>query len=166
MELRQYKYDVFLSFRGEETRNNFTSHLHRALCNQKIETFIDYQLRRGDEISPSLLKAIEESQISIIVFSRGYASSKWCLEELVKIFQCKSTYGQIVVPVFYEVDPSDVRNQTGSFADAFAEHEQHFKESINRVQTWKDALKKAANLSGLDSHVIKSLQVQPFIFWQ
>ncbi|KAL5845662.1 hypothetical protein ACOSQ3_009186 [Xanthoceras sorbifolium] len=120
-----------------------------------METFIDYQLRRGDEISPSFLKAIEESQISIIVFSRGYTSSKWCLEELVKILQCKSTYGQIVVPVFYKMDLSDVRNQTGSFADAFAEHEQHSKDSINRVQTWKDALKEAANLSGLDSRVIK-----------
>ncbi|KAL5778602.1 hypothetical protein ACOSQ2_009339 [Xanthoceras sorbifolium] len=149
------KYEVFLSFRGEDTRSNFTSHLHRALCDKKIETFIDYELRRGDEISPSLLKAIEDSQISIIIFSKGYASSRWCLEELVKILECKKMYGQIVIPIFYEVDPSDVRNQTGSFADAFAEHERRFKESLDKVQRWKDALKQAANLSGSDSRVVK-----------
>ncbi|KAK2640886.1 hypothetical protein Ddye_022649 [Dipteronia dyeriana] len=152
MELSRFKYDVFLSFRGEDTRNNFTSLLHRALCDQKIETFIDYDLCSGDDISPSLLKAIEGSQISIIVFSKGYASSRWCLEELMKILQCKNTYGQIVIPVFYEVDPSDVRNQTGCFAEAFAEHEHRFQESLD---TWKGALKEAANLSGLDSSVIK-----------
>ncbi|KAK3228827.1 hypothetical protein Dsin_000708 [Dipteronia sinensis] len=149
------KYEVFLSFRGEDTRYNFTSHLHRTLCDKKIQTFIDYELRRGDEISPSLIKAIEDSHISIIIFSQGYASSTWCLEELVKILECKKMYGQIVMPIFYEVDPSHVRHQTGSFADAFAKHEQRFKESLDKVQRWKDALKQAANLSGSDSRVIK-----------
>ncbi|KAL5778580.1 hypothetical protein ACOSQ2_009317 [Xanthoceras sorbifolium] len=152
---RIIKYDVFLSFRGEDTRNKFTSHLHKALCDKQIQTFIDYKVSRGDEISSSLLKAIEKSQISVVVFSQNYASSRWCLEELAKIIECKNAYGQIVVPIFYEVDPSDVRNQTGSFADAFAKHEQRFQENLDRVQRWKDALKEAANLSGSDSRVIK-----------
>ncbi|KAL5800875.1 hypothetical protein ACOSQ3_032507 [Xanthoceras sorbifolium] len=140
---------------SSSSSNTPSNHLHRALCDKKIETFIDYELRRGDEISPSLLKAIEDSQISIIIFSKGYASSRWCLEELVKILECKKMYGQIVIPIVYEVDPSDVRNQIGSFADAFAEHERRFKESLDKVQRWKDALKQAANLSGSDSRVVK-----------
>ncbi|KAL5778574.1 hypothetical protein ACOSQ2_009311 [Xanthoceras sorbifolium] len=144
----QFKYDVFLSFRGEDTRYNFTSHLHKAVSDKQVVIFIDYKLNGGDEISPSLLEAIEKSQISIIIFSRNYASSRWCLEELVKILECREQYGQIVIPVFYGIDPSDVRNQTGSFADAFAEHEQ---KSSHKVQIWKDALKKAANLSGWHS---------------
>ncbi|KAK2639210.1 hypothetical protein Ddye_027005 [Dipteronia dyeriana] len=86
----KFKYDVFLSFRGNDTRNNFTSHLHKALHDKKIETFIDYQLKRGDEISPSLLNAIEESRISVVIFSKDYASSRWCLEELVKILECRT----------------------------------------------------------------------------
>ncbi|KAJ7962592.1 TIR-NBS-LRR disease resistance protein [Quillaja saponaria] len=57
------KYDIFLSFRGEDTRNNFTSHLHEALRSKQIETFIDDELDRGGEISSSLLKAIEQSKI-------------------------------------------------------------------------------------------------------
>ncbi|KAK2653955.1 hypothetical protein Ddye_013811 [Dipteronia dyeriana] len=146
----QFNYDVFLSFRGKDTRNKFTSHLHKALLDKQIKTFIDYELNRGVEISPSLLKAIEESQVSIIIFSQHYASSRWCLEELVKILECRQNHQQIVIPVFYEIDPSHVRNQSGSFAVAFAQHQKHTCKGS--VQRWKDALKEAANLSGFDSH--------------
>ncbi|KAL5734099.1 hypothetical protein ACOSP7_031960 [Xanthoceras sorbifolium] len=127
---------------------NCINHLHKALCDKQIEIFIDYNLNRGDEISPSLLEAIEKSQLAIIIFSRNYASSSWCLEELVKILECREQYRQIVIPVFYGIDPSGVRNQTGSFADAFANHEQ---KSSNKVQIWKDALKIAASLYGWHS---------------
>ena len=97
---RKTKYDVFLSFRGEDTGDNFTSHLYSALSQKCIQTFIDDQLNRGDEISQSLVYAIESSAISLIIFSEGYASSRWCLDELVKILQCKKEYAQIVIPVF------------------------------------------------------------------
>lgn len=146
-------YDVFLSFRGDDTRYTFTSHLHKALHDKHVHIFIDYRLGGGDEISPSLSTAIEESHISIVVFSKGYASSRWCLEELVKILECKRLYGRVVIPVFYGVDPSVVRNQTGVFAEAFVEHER--QENVERVWRWKDALSEAANLSGFDSKVIK-----------
>ncbi|ESR55138.1 hypothetical protein CICLE_v10019142mg [Citrus x clementina] len=145
------KYDVFVSFRGEDTRDNFTSHLYSALCRQNIQTFIDDQLNRGDEISESLANAIEASAISVIVFSEGYASSRWCLDELVKILECKKDYVQIVIPVFYLVDPSDVRNQSGSFGDSFSKLEERLKVNTEKFQTWRNALKEAASLSGFHS---------------
>ena len=142
------RYDVFLSFRGEDTRHNFTAHLHQALLQKGINTFIDdEQLRSGEEISLALLKAIEESRISIVVFSQTYASSRWCLDELLKILECKETKGQMVLPVFYKVDPSDVRNQKKSFEKALAKHQERFKDDI-KVQRWKAALTQVANLSG------------------
>ncbi|EEF43640.1 leucine-rich repeat-containing protein, putative [Ricinus communis] len=147
----QEKYDVFLSFRGEDTRYNFTSHLHAALNGKKIPTFIDDDLERGNEISPSLLKAIEESKISVVIISQDYPSSKWCLEELVKILECMKNRGQMVIPVFYRVDPSHVRNQTGSFEDVFARHEESLSVSKEKVQSWRAALKEVANLSGWHS---------------
>ena len=74
-----------------------------------INTFIDdEELRSGEEISSTLLKAIEESKISIVVFSQAYALSKWCLDELLKMLEWKETNGQMVLPVFYKVDPLDV----------------------------------------------------------
>ncbi|XP_031253824.1 TMV resistance protein N-like [Pistacia vera] len=152
----QAKYDVFLSFRGEDTRDNFTSHLYAALRRKQIKTFIDYDgLKRGDEISPVLLKAIEESKISVIILSKDYADSKWCLDELAKIIECKKMNGQMVVPIFYHVNPSDVRKQTGCFKNAFVKHEKCFKELTEKVQRWKDALTEASNISGWDSMVIR-----------
>lgn len=70
------KYDVFFSFRGEDTSDNFTSHLFAALCRKKIKTFIDNGLSRGDEILESLFSTIERSKISVVIFLKNYASSK------------------------------------------------------------------------------------------
>ncbi|TQD89198.1 hypothetical protein C1H46_025243 [Malus baccata] len=146
----QEKYDVFISFRGEDTRLGITSHLHAALLQKKIETYIDYRLQRGEEIGPALLEAIEKSMLSVIIFSKNYASSTWCLDELVHILKCKERYGQMVVPVFYDISPSDVRKQHGNYADAFAQLEKRFKDGIDMVHKWRDALRTAANLSGFD----------------
>jgi len=141
-------YDVFLSFRGEDTRKTFTDHLYVALYQAGIHTFRDDdELPRGEEISEHLLEAIRESKISIVVFSKGYASSRWCLNELIEILKCKrKKTGQIVLPIFYDIDPSDVRKQTGSFADAFVKHEDCFEEKL--VKEWRKALEEAGNLSG------------------
>ncbi|XP_050372507.1 disease resistance protein RPV1-like [Argentina anserina] len=142
-----YKYEVFLSFRGEDTRYGFTDHLHSALDRRGIATFRDDdKLRKGEDISQELLKAIEDSRVSIIVFSQTYASSRWCLDELVKILECRKSKGQEVRAVFYKVDPSDVRNQTGAFGDGFATLDQcKYKDNM---QKWKAVLKEAADLAG------------------
>ena len=140
-------YDVFLSFRGEDTRNGFTSNLNGFLSLQGINTFMDNELQRGEKISTKLLEAIESSKISIIIFSKNYASSTWCLDELVKILECKNN-GQVVLPVFYKVDPSDVRNQNGKFGEAFTKHEEKFKDNKMKVQRWRAALEEASNISG------------------
>ncbi|KAL6315720.1 hypothetical protein AAG906_006582 [Vitis piasezkii] len=134
------------------TRNNFTAHLYKELRTKGINTFIDDdKLGRGQVISPALVAAIENSMFSIVVLSENYASSGWCLEELVKILECKESRGQRVLPIFYNVDPSDVRKHMGKFGEALAKHEENFKENMGRVQIWRDALTQVANLSGWDS---------------
>ncbi|BAU02585.1 hypothetical protein VIGAN_11213800, partial [Vigna angularis var. angularis] len=79
--------------------------------------------------------------------SHNYASSSFCLDELVTILHCKSK-GLLVIPVFYEVDPSYVRHQKGSYAEALAKHEKRFKEQKEKLQKWKMALREVADLSG------------------
>ncbi|KAH0747264.1 hypothetical protein KY285_008921 [Solanum tuberosum] len=150
----RWKYDVFLSFRGADTRRTFTGHLYEGLKNRGIFTFQDdKRLDHGDSISEELVKAIEESQVAVIVFSKNYAMSRWCLNELVKIMECKVENGQIVIPVFCDVDPSHVRYQSESFKEAFARHESRYKddvEGMQKVQGWRTALAAAANLKGYD----------------
>ena len=143
----RWNYDVFLSFLGEDTRKNFTGHLYKALCDQGFNTFIDNDLQRGEEISMELLKAIELSMILIVVFSKNFASSTWCLNELVKIFECRRN-GQLVLPIFYKVDPLEIRKQDGEFGNALAKYEEKFQDDIEKVQKWRKTLAEAANLSG------------------
>ena len=139
-------YDVFLSFRGLDTRHGFTGNLYKALDDRGIYTFIDDQeLPRGDQITPALSKAIQESRIAITVLSENYASSSFCLDELVTILHCKSE-GLLVIPVFYKVDPSDVRHQKGSYGEAMAKHQKRFK--AKKLQKWRMALQQVADLSG------------------
>ena len=145
----KYEYDVFLSFRGTDTRNNFTDHLYDRLKQEGIFTFRDDErLEQGTEINSGLLRAIDESKIAVVVLSKQYASSSWCLIELAKIVECMDKKKLTVLPVFHYVDPSDVRYQRGSFAEAFAKHENRFKDKIDDVKTWRAALTEVANLSG------------------
>lgn len=148
------KYDVFLSFRGEDTRRTFTSHLYEGLKNRGIFTFQDVKrLDHGDSIPEELVKAIKESQVSLVVFSKNYGASRWSLNELVEIMERKDKNGQTVIPVFYDVDPSHVRNQTESFGEAFSKHESKYKddvEAMKKVKRWRTALTVVANLKGYD----------------
>ncbi|KAL7193675.1 hypothetical protein ACSBR2_025314 [Camellia fascicularis] len=117
-----------------------------------INTFIDdKELQRGEKISPELLKAIGESMCSIVIVSENYASSSWCLDELVRIRECNDARGQIVYPVLYRVDPSDVRKQKGNFWKQFDElvSKLEMEMEMQKVQSWKKALKEGVNSLGV-----------------
>ncbi|KAM3681602.1 hypothetical protein ACJW31_12G009700 [Castanea mollissima] len=111
------------------------------------------KLERGESIASELFKAIEESQFSIIILSKNYASSTWCLDELAKIMKCREEMGLAILPIFYEVDPTDIRKQTGTFKQAFIDHQEHFKDNIEKVETWRAILREVAGISDWDLHL-------------
>lgn len=131
-------------------RKNFLSHLYESLLRSGIHTFKDDDaLRRGENIFSELLKAIENSKIHLVVLSQDYASSAWCLDELVHIMKGRrSNPRQLVFPIFFYADPSDVRKQNGSFARSFSKHKSRYP--LNKVKEWREALTEVANLSGWD----------------
>ncbi|CAL8161508.1 unnamed protein product [Prunus armeniaca] len=160
----QCKYQVFLSFRGVDTRRGFTAHLYDRLWFRSITTFRDdNELERGTTISPTLLRAVEESWFAIVILSPNYASSTWCLDEVSKIVECMKI--DTILPVFYDVDPSDVRKQMGTFAEAFNKHKMKFKKEKEKVQRWRDALTKVGNIAGWtskDRYACTNAQVRTF----
>ncbi|KAL8201943.1 hypothetical protein R6Q57_011090 [Mikania cordata] len=94
-------YDVFLSFRGEDTRYTFVDHLYAALVQKGLHVFKDDEMiHKGKPISLKLTHAIEESRFAVVVLSKSYSDSSWCLEELVKIIKCRDQMGLMVLPVF------------------------------------------------------------------
>ncbi|GKB96126.1 Toll/interleukin-1 receptor domain-containing protein [Tanacetum coccineum] len=152
-----FKYDVFLSFLGEDTPENFVDHLYHALKDKGIYTYKDDEkIQKGEGISDELINAIEDSKFYIIVFSKNYASSSWCLEELVKIMECHKMTGHTAYTVFYDVEPTQVRKQSAAVGEAFAKHEN--EEAAGK---WREALKEAADVAGwelnntLDGHEAK-----------
>ncbi|KAL4564970.1 hypothetical protein LXL04_029049 [Taraxacum kok-saghyz] len=157
---KTFKYDVFLSFKGEDTRTNFIDHLYSALDHKSIYTFKDDErIKKGRRISDELIGSIEDSKFYIIVFSKNYAYSSWCLDELVKIMECHKTTQQRAYPVFYDVEPSEVRKQSGAVEKAFPEHENE-----EDAAKWRNALKEASDLTGwelrktVDGHEAKFIQ--------
>ncbi|CAN1815765.1 TMV resistance protein N [Linum perenne] len=154
---RRLKYDVFLSFRGNDTRHSFVSHLYHALNEKGIATFKDDRdLERGKPIEEILL-AIQQSRFSIVVFSRNYASSSFCLDELQTIVEEETPHA--LLPIFYGVEPDDVSNVDNSscYAESFAKHKKDFPD--HKLEIWKASLRKAANQSGWcsynkDEHVL------------
>ncbi|XP_039059057.1 TMV resistance protein N-like [Hibiscus syriacus] len=143
------KYDVFLSFRGEDTRKNFTDHLYDALNRSGIITFRDDpKMDAGEEIAPQLFRAIQQSWCSVIVFSGTYAFSSWCLEELAEIVKQKNEKGHKVFPIFYDVNPSDLRKQKEKVEEAFAKHAERYKEDKEKILRWRNALTQVANIKG------------------
>lgn len=139
----EFKSQVFLSFKAKDTGITFADHLYEALAGAGFVT-----LRGGDgdeggeETKLKLQKGVEEeSGISIIILSNDYVSSSLCLDELVMILNCSKR--RSVLPIFYHVDPSDVRKQKGRIGEEFDRHEEA------KVKKWKEALKQVADLGGM-----------------
>ncbi|CAJ2667117.1 unnamed protein product [Trifolium pratense] len=143
----KFLYDVFLSFRGEDTRHCFTGNLWKALNHNGLRTFMDdEELRKGDEITKSLLQAIEDSKIAIVVLSENYASSSFCLEELSKILDSmKDKADCSILPIFYNVDPSDIRKLQKTYGEAMAKHMANSNPNLDK---WKASLDQVASLCG------------------
>nr|AXU93619.1 RPP4/RPP5-like protein [Arabidopsis thaliana] len=148
------RYDVFPSFSGVDVRKTFLSHLIEALDRRSINTFMDHGIVRSCIIADALITAIREARISIVIFSENYASSTWCLNELVEIYKCHKDkdLDQMVIPVFYDVDPSHVRKQTGEFGKVFEKtcEVSKDKQPEDQKQRWVKALTDISNLAGED----------------
>ncbi|KAE8667797.1 hypothetical protein F3Y22_tig00112370pilonHSYRG00016 [Hibiscus syriacus] len=142
----------------DSSPGNFTYQLDRtglpessldALKRGGIVTFRDDpKLEAGEEVAPELFKAIQQSWCSVIVFSETNAFSGCCLEELAEIVKQKNVECHEVFPIFYNVDPSDLRKQKEKIEEAFVKHEERFKEDKDKIQRWRNALTQVANIKG------------------
>ncbi|CAA7031056.1 unnamed protein product [Microthlaspi erraticum] len=141
--------DVFPSFRGEDVRRDFLSHIQKEFQRKGITPFDDNGIKRGESIGPELIRAIRGSKIAIVLLSRNYASSKWCLDELMEIMKCRKELGQTVLAIFYRVDPSDVKKLAGDFGKVFKKTCAGKTKEV--IEGWRQALANVATIAGYDS---------------
>ncbi|KOM58699.1 hypothetical protein LR48_Vigan11g173300 [Vigna angularis] len=146
-------HDVFINFGGEEIGRRFVSHLHSVLLQAQVKTFISQEnLHDGMKLEEHM-RAIGHTKITIIVFSKSYTESACCLLELEKIIECHETFGQIVLPVFYEIDPLDVRHQKDDFGKALEDtaYRTYSGEQLQHARSrWSSALNRVAGMTGWD----------------
>lgn len=141
-EMSKFNYDVFLSFRGPDTRQGFADVLHKGMVMASIRVFKDdRELEVGDRID-TILEAVNNSQLCVPIFSETFASSKWCLLEVAKMVHMKKT----IVPIFYKVSSDDVKLKTEKYMKSMKEHETKYAKE--EVEEWKGALKAAAQYMG------------------
>ncbi|XP_030546455.1 disease resistance protein L6-like [Rhodamnia argentea] len=148
----QPPYEVFLSFRGLEMRRGFADFLCTMLSDTGIRVFRDEEeLESGKENYQQPIQVIEQCKISIPIISEEYASSRNCLTELGQMVKGMDNSNRIIIPIFYYVDPSDVRDCNGPFASSFVEHkERGVSDSV--IDSWKSALRRIGELEGHHLH--------------
>ncbi|KAL3729024.1 hypothetical protein ACJRO7_033596 [Eucalyptus globulus] len=153
------EYQVFLSFRGPDTRRGITNSLYHALVDAGIHVFMDdEELRPGERIRGNLLLAIDDSKLYIPIFSQNYASSHWCLRELAKMVENTSKSKEegnekVILPIFYDMKPSDVKLKTPLYRDAILNLEQRMEDqkkkfSSEDIESWRQALNEVDDTKG------------------
>ncbi|XP_057850299.2 disease resistance protein Roq1 [Cryptomeria japonica] len=141
-------YDVFISHRGPDVKDTLAKQLYDLLKERECKAFLDRkELQGGDSITSAIHNAICSSRVQIAIFSKGFAESSWCLDELVLMLQQTDA---VFIPVFYDVEPKELRStERGSYAAAFSDH-QNKEKYRNNVPAWKEALASAAGISGYE----------------
>ncbi|CAI0543677.1 unnamed protein product [Linum tenue] len=142
---KRRRHNVFISFRGSDVRNTFAGHLRAALRREGLRSFSDRRdLPRGEDLKEAIPRAIQRSRVSVVVLSRNYASSEWCLDELVTIMSCCSRAGHVAIPIFYHLSPNDV--VSGCYKEDLDRHKRDF--TYERVDGWIRALAWVAGIAG------------------
>uniref|UniRef100_A0A1J3JCU5 Disease resistance protein RPS4 n=1 Tax=Noccaea caerulescens TaxID=107243 RepID=A0A1J3JCU5_NOCCA len=137
------QHQVFINFRGEELRYSFVSYLVYGLRTAGINVFIDKDEQRGEDLAV-LFNRIEESKIALVVFSRRYMESKWCLDELVKIKECVDEHKLVAIPIFFKVRPCELQELLNQACENHVNvYETHVHEK------WKLALQCITSKMGL-----------------
>ncbi|KAK3004078.1 hypothetical protein RJ639_040015 [Escallonia herrerae] len=140
-------YHVFLSFRGPDTRKEFTGVLKKRLERAGYRTFMDEDDGVDKEINTRIETAIRDSNSAIVVFSANYASCPCCLDELVLIYERFTTSNYRIIPIFYTgVKTSHVRRQTHGYAEGLEGLQEKHSDKMGK---WREALEKTSYLIGM-----------------
>ncbi|KAG0582737.1 hypothetical protein KC19_3G081900 [Ceratodon purpureus] len=141
-------FDVFLNHRGPDVKATFVAHLEEALRCAGFRPFLDARsLMKGNPALQSIDQALDMANVHVAVVSKRYAESKYCLKELVAMMRS----GKPVIPVFYDVEPVDLRwVENGPFAGAFEKHKSRGR-TATKLQEWRDALQALSEVTGFRS---------------
>ncbi|KAK3436919.1 LOW QUALITY PROTEIN: hypothetical protein EUGRSUZ_E03500 [Eucalyptus grandis] len=138
-----------MNFRGPDTRKGFADYLYTSLVDAGVQEFTCSEMKRSVLIGFDFPSVIAQTKISIVIISENFASSAWCLKELVHILECRRSRGQLVLPIYYKVKPSQLKYLTGRFRGAIDAHKRKMGEMV--VNYWIEALREITSVKGWKS---------------
>ncbi len=146
------KFDVFLNHRGRDVKRGFASHLYQALQEAGCCPFLDeLSLEKGEPGQGKIYEALGCASVHVAIFSKHYADSHCCLDELCAMLESKKP----IIPVFYDVSPSVLRCEgfeadDGRYTKALRIHGRTSASEVKKlkVKNWKVALHAVADLNG------------------
>lgn len=162
---------MFINFRGEELRCSFVSHLVEAFKRHGINFFIDKDEQKGKDLK-HLFARIKQSRMALTIFSKRYAESSWCLDELARIKKRADQRKLRVVPIFFKVKAESVRYQEAEFGRNFWRLAK--TSSGEQIKKWKEALESVSDKVGLtlgdkryltDQVIVSNLLLRFFSCW-
>jgi hypothetical protein len=135
------EYDVFINHRGPDVKKTFVAHLYAAMSSWGIRPFLDAEdIRYAVPVFEEIDKALKGVCVHVAIFSKGYAESKYCLEELCAMLKSE----QRIIPVFYDVEAENLRRpEDGPYKEAFEKHRK--RKRTEKIPIWKEALHKVAD---------------------
>lgn len=139
---------VFINFRGPNVSNRFVAFLLPILKDANINVFVHKDEVVGTNMDNLLLR-IEESRVAVVIFSKAYTRSEWCLDELAMIRDCKDRGSLSVFPIFYKLAPSAVQELRGKFGDTFRALKRSFVHEPERTRKWEEALESISKIKGM-----------------
>ena len=146
------KCEIFINHRGPDVKKTWASHLYRHLYLNGVRGFLDYQeMQEGENITSQIKEAIASASVHVAIFSKGYADSHWCLNELLLMRDS----GAPIIPVFYDVKPADLRSEHGVYAQALQNLQK--KKTYDKprydshtIENWRNALASISEISGFE----------------
>jgi hypothetical protein len=135
------EYDVFINHRGPDVKKTFVAHLYAALSSWGFRPFLDAEdIQYAEQVFDKIDKALEGACVHVAIFSKGYAKSIYCLDELCAMLKS----GRRIIPVFYDVEAGDLRRpEVGLYREAFEKHQERGR--TEKIPIWKEALHKVAD---------------------
>ncbi|KAL1223981.1 TIR domain-containing protein [Cardamine amara subsp. amara] len=141
---------VFISFNGDELRDNFIKYVVWGLTDERVNVFIDREEASRRDIR-NLSTQMEDSKFAVVIFSKRYTESEMCLNELQKIHEHEQQGNLLVIPVFYDVSTNDVKNLDGEFGNHFKEMRDRYRHDPLKILNWEESLSSIAERTGLIS---------------
>jgi hypothetical protein len=141
--LRRREYDVFINH-GMSFEMSFVEQLCCDLYRfGGFRTFFNTM-----KIFPTFEendKARKGALVHVAIFSKGYAESYDCLDELCEMLKSE----QQIIPVFYDVKSIDLqRIEDGPYKEAFINHQKRGR--AEKIPIWKEALRKVVDYKGFE----------------